>query len=311
MTARPVRSEHVPKYVGNSGGFTLIELLIVIAIIGVLLGLLLPAVQVGRESSRRGVCGNNLRQIGLALQSYHAQHGSFPAGAHLHKVELQLGISWRVMILPQLDEASLYDRIQPTADGGASDFSFRSSRLGVYVCPSTPPRQQDSLAFVDSNYAGIAGAGRANDRLDLEDNACGDIYTDGAFFPGSRTKLNRIADGSSYTLAIGERSYVFRDWMSGATWVGAPPFQICTNAANNVRYPINADPTQFGFYKFDSEAAIPALKTMLLNDLYFGSQHPGGAQFCFSDGSVRMFLSTIDFTVFEDMSTIAGGEVIR
>jgi prepilin-type processing-associated H-X9-DG protein len=285
---------------------TLVELLVVITIIGVLVALLIPAIQAAREASRRSSCANNLHQLGVAIQVYHGTHKSFPSGAHLHKRVSELGISWRVMILPQLDENVLYERMNPTPEGGASNEAGRGLTLDVFVCPSDPPTP---MTFVESNYSGVAGPGReGRRRVFPTDMVCGDICTDGALFPGSQTRIGEIEDGTSHTLAIGERNYTFRDWIMGATWLGKPTIlQICTGATSNIRYPVNT----YGFYVKDSEAPVPNPKPMLLNDLYFGSFHPGGAQFSLADGSVQMLSDGMDFTVFEDLSTIAGHETSR
>lgn len=302
-------NSNIPKHRadrGNNVGFTLVELLVVITIIGVLLGLLLPAVQAAREASRRSRCANNLHQMGVAIQNYHAQHGSFPSGANLHVLEWQPSISWRVMILPYLEETTVYEQIHPTADGGADDWTARSQEIGTLICPSAPPPIQGAAHI--SHYSGVSGAGRSDHRITLEHDSCGDIYTDGVFYPNSHTRIAKIEDGTANTLAIGERTYIFRDWMSGAEWVDTPPSQICTGAASNVRYPINADVNQFGYYVGDGDAPASANLSLLLNDLFFGSNHPGGAQFCMADGSVHMLHDTIDFTVFGDLSTIAGSE---
>src|SRR6185369_3411099 len=94
-------------------GFTLVELLVVIAIIGILLGLLLPAVQAAREASRRNRCANNLKQIGLALQNYHNSHRNFPPLAPLLDKDKDPSISWRVMILSEIEEDALFRQINP------------------------------------------------------------------------------------------------------------------------------------------------------------------------------------------------------
>jgi prepilin-type N-terminal cleavage/methylation domain-containing protein/prepilin-type processing-associated H-X9-DG protein len=290
-------------------GFTLVELLVVVAIIGILLGLLLPAVQAARETARRNRCSNNLRQLGIALQNYTGQHGRFPTGAPLRPIEFQPSISWRVQILPQLEENSIYDQIQPTKDGGATNWGAQTQALEVFLCPSAEPLPESNLVLKFSHYSGVSGAGRAQQRIDLEDESCGDIYTDGMFFPRSKVTFAKIEDGTSHTLALGERTYIFRDWMWGAEWYGTPPELICNAASSNVRYPINADLAQFGYYVHDPNAPSGATKTMVLNDLFFGSDHSGGAQFCMADGSVHLLPETIDFTTFGDLATIAGGEV--
>jgi prepilin-type processing-associated H-X9-DG protein len=153
------------------------------------------------------------------------------------------------------------------------------------------------------------GVGRDENRIDLEQTACGDIYTDGIFFPDSQTRISEVLDGTSHTLAVGERNYIFRDWMTGATQKGLPNPRVCTGSESNIRYPINAEKNHFGYYVGDADAPNINVRTMLLNDLFFGSYHDGSAQFCFADGSVRIISETIDFAVFGDMSTIAGGEI--
>ena len=283
----------------------------VITIIGILLGLLLPAVQAAREAARRTQCLNNLKQMGIAIQSYHGLHGRFPPGSHLHEKEREPSISWRVMILPDMEETSVYEQINPLPDGGAANWSAEKLIIETYLCPSAPRPPDNPAIQKESHYSGVAGAPRDNELLDLEDAVCGDLATNGVFFPDSRTRIAKIEDGTSHTLAIGERTYIFRHWMSGAIWTGTPPTRICTGAVSNIRYPINADRNYFGYFVGDLEAPTAAPKSMLLNDLYFGSFHPGGANFCFADGSVHTLSDAMDFTIFEDMATINGSEVNR
>jgi prepilin-type N-terminal cleavage/methylation domain-containing protein/prepilin-type processing-associated H-X9-DG protein len=278
-------------------GFSLVELLVVITIVGILLGMLLPAVQAAREASRRTSCSNNLKQLGVALHSYHAQHGRFPAGSPLHRFSGRTSISWRVLILPFMEESNTYQQIEPRPDGGATNWAARTRSIAAFQCPSAARIPENNLVYQPSHYCGVMGAGRNDRRVVLEHDGCGDIHTDGVFYPGSRTRIAQIEDGTSHTLAIGERTYFLSDWMFGAEWEGGiPPKKICTGSSNNVRYPINADLSQF--------------EKILANDLFFGSNHPDGAQFCFADGSVNMLADSTNFTVFEDMATIAGGEII-
>jgi prepilin-type N-terminal cleavage/methylation domain-containing protein/prepilin-type processing-associated H-X9-DG protein len=288
--------------ISPSRAFTLVELLVVIAIIGILLGLLLPAVQAAREASRRTSCANNLRQIGVAIQNYHGRHNCFPPSSPLHAVQLQASISWRVMTLPFLEHSALYRQIQPTPDGGAVNWEAGAQLIELYICPSAPPADVKG-----SNYSGVSGAGRNGERIVLEHITCGDVDTDGVFFPGSKVTIAKIQDGTSQTMAIGELTQIFRDWMSGATWAGTPFWRICSGASNNIRYPINADPNAFGKYVGDTQAP----NTLLLNDVYFGSFHTGGAQFCFVDGSVHMMSDNTDLTILQDIATISGGEADR
>ena len=97
--------------------------------------------------------------------------------------------------------------------------------------------------------------------------------------------------------------------MSGGKAAGNPRFQVCTNANKQVRFPINADHDRWGYYRGDNAAPAGSMKTMLLNNLPFGSLHPGGANFCLVDASVHFLSDDLDFTVFEDFATTAGAEI--
>ncbi len=288
-------------------GFTLVELLVVITIIGVLLGLLLPAVQAAREAARRSECTNNLKQLGLAIQNYHSFHGSFPPGARLHEGEGQVGLSWRAFVLPYLELNAIYEQINPLPDGGAESMSHKFTIIDVFLCPSAERPEDGPDTRKVAHYTGVSGANTNDDILDLEDNICGDIDINGVFFPGSHTSIAGIRDGTSNTLAIGERLYIFYNWLFGSTWYGDLSTEICTGSSKNVHYPINADPYTFGFWVGDSSAPA-ALRTMLLNELQFASEHPGGAQFCYADGSVHFLNESIDFNILQAMATKDGKE---
>lgn len=296
-------------------GFTLVELLVVITIIGVLVGLLLPAVQAARESARRTQCANNLKQHGLGLHQFHAQLKRFPAGARIHTGDdNELGISWSVEVLPYLELLNMYNEISTDAKGGAYNWNPAQQIVDVLVCPSANPQSNAATTLKVSNYAAVAGTGRNPDEIkDLEDNLCGDVYTDGAFYPGSETRISEIGDGTSHTLAIGERTYMLAQWMLGATQADdITPNRICSSSSYNIRYPINANSLTLedGFFKFDPHAPPGAIKKILRNFLYFGSEHPGGAQFCFADGSVHLLHEDLDFTVYQDLATKDGMETV-
>ncbi len=293
-------------------GFTLVELLVVISIIGVLVALLLPAVQAARESARRNSCMNHLRQQGLAIQSYHGQEGHFPSGGRLHDIASQTGVSWRVLVLPLLEQTPLYDKIGPTPNGGATNFIQPQAEMPVlFRCPSTEPAVVGISSLQISNYWGVAGAPREGEGRDLEDVVCGDLYENGVFYPGSKTSIAVITDGTSNTLAIGERNYAFRAWMTGSTWFGVPKVRVCAEAANQVRYPINASHERWGYFVGHNPLPPGGERKMLLNNLHFGSLHPGGANFALADGSVHFLPEDIDFTLFEELATVAGGEINR
>jgi prepilin-type N-terminal cleavage/methylation domain-containing protein/prepilin-type processing-associated H-X9-DG protein len=292
------------------GAFTLVELLVVISIIGVLMALLLPAIQAAREAARRTQCINKLKQIGLALQNHHDAKKHFPSGANINNDPIdssRAGISWNVMVLPYLELGSLYSEIKPLPNGAASSTAHESTLVDAYICPTADEQTSHEKG---ANYSSVAGAGRNDDgKMGFTSPNCGDVFTDGVFYADSRTPIARITDGTSNTLAIGERTYFWRIWLFGTSKRGNPINEICSGSAHNILYPINADQYQFGFYKFDNRAPPGAPKTMLLNDLQFGSDHPGGANFSFADGSVHMLSETIDMTVYKDMSTKDGGEI--
>lgn len=303
--------------------FTLVELLVVIAIIGILLGLLLPAVQAAREASRRTRCANNLRQIGLALQNYHSTHNKFPPSALFLNKQNGTSISWQTMILNEIEEGALYAQIKPETTGGG-DFTFENRRVETYLCPSVPLPPETLTDRLPSNYAGVTGASRSlNDVVKsltlVNEQFCGDVFIDGFFVPEDKykglpltpTSTRKFADGLSKTLAVGERTYIFETWMQGILYTasaGAPPTKICSFSAKNIVYPINSSVSNVGYFVSDPEAPGPPF--VVRNDLFFGSFHPGIAQFCFADGSVDVIKEDIDFeTTFKSLATRDGAEV--
>ena len=289
--------------------FTLVELLVVIAIVGALVALLLPAVQAAREASRRTQCKNNLHQQALALQQHVAQFKSFPNGSTIMPPgdEYTFGLSWHVFLLPFLEQGALYQRINPALGPGGQDQSAQYEVAPVYQCPSY--HRADALGTLrHANYAGISGAGREGFVRDLDDNVCGDLYVDGILFPGSSVTASQIEDGTSNTAVIGERSYwLVVSWLNGAYWAGSPESEMCTTSTKNLRWPVNASHEAYGYFRGDHSA--PAVRrTMLDNDLVFGSDHPSGAQFAFADGSVHWLADDLDFEIYQRMATRNGRE---
>ncbi len=129
--------------------------------------------------------------------------------------------------------------------------------------------------------------------------------------PNSGVPFAAFRDGTSNTIIVGERHYETRSWVTGSWYSGSRTnmTKIC-NYNKNVTWPINSDPDQIGYYVYSQIAPPGAQKSVLFNDLHYGSRHPGGAQFLLGDGSVHFLSETMDFTTFQDMATIAGGEVI-
>jgi len=292
-------------------GFTLVELLVVIAIIGILIALLLPAVQSAREAARRMACSNNLKQWGIALQNYHEAHGRFPSGADWGPGAMQIGWSFHTHLLPYLEQGAVLD--QANLDDYATGFSNR--KVGekvahVFLCPSDGQNPldriglQDNLEWRNTNYVGSMGAGQNGKVSDPVNDTCGEYNLDGLFYPGSKTRIRDVTDGTSHTLAMGERIYGLRLWSKGAYGYGDAgdrPTQACVFASKNITHPINSDPE---LYCYEN---CPGPRTCVFNDLFFGSHHPGGAQFVFADGSVHFLPDDIEFLVYRNLGSINDG----
>ncbi|MBR5709567.1 MAG: DUF1559 domain-containing protein [Thermoguttaceae bacterium] len=228
----------------NSKGFTLVELLVVIAILAILIGLMLPAIQVVREAARRSQCSNQLRQVGVASHTYHDNQKKLPPSCH--KVssgdgsgqaedKLQpIGYSWMVDILPFMEESALYDQFdakQGSPDDASSDEEVRegiSRRMKGFICPSSSHQPSGLMDSDDENKQGITnyvtmGATHAESlELSVEQNAKGCKYDttatkpDGAIYPGSKTTLEGIKDGTANTIYTCETTDEYRRWAVGA-----------------------------------------------------------------------------------------------
>ena len=294
----------------KNAGFTLVELLVVITIIAILVGLLLPAIQAAREASRQTQCRNHLKQQMLALLSHESSHGALPPGARIHEQEYATSISWRVLILPQMEEHSLWEQIGVKANGGMANRAAAEQIPPAFMCPTALP-DVEFVGLLPAHYAAVSGSGHSADqRWDLDDGVCGDVYVDGLFFPGSKIRIGQIIDGTSHTLALGERAYLLHDWMRGAYWVDSPDEWLCVSPSKNVRYPINARHQQFGYSLSDPFVPEGAQRTIRSNDLFFGSKHPGGAHFAMADGSVHFYVDSLDFVLFGELASRDGGEVV-
>ena len=294
--------------------FTMIELLVVLVIIGILVGLLLPAINGAREAGRRVQCANNLMQIGLALQHYAAEQRVLPPGVVNETAPVASRppgshFGWIVQILPCLDQRDIFQSID-FRDGayGPANQTLGSVRLGVLVCPDDSSNTRGAgLGPALSSYAAC--------HHDLE--APIDTTNHGVMYLNSRVQLDDVTDGLSHTIFVGE---VFKahplGWMSG------------TRATlRNTGHPINRiDPAALGIAVFDQtlfsarhqdldqieglieSGGIGSAPTFVGG---FGSQHGSdGANFAFGDGSVRFLRAAIDFTVYQRLGHRADGEPI-
>ncbi len=322
-------------------GFTLVELLVVIAIIGILVGLLLPAVQSAREAARRMSCSNNMKQIMLAMHNYHGSFNRFPAGGVYSTAQASDTWSLQARLLPQLEQAGLTDLINwslPYSVQGA----VARVRVPTYLCPSEtndrmrpdPNAADPNFAHYPLNYVVNMGEWFIYDPVSKKSGT-------GLVFPNSTTGFKDILDGTSNTLAFAEvKAFTpyLRDGLNPAgLGVAAPtmPSQVVAYGGNfkpdsghtewtDSRSHQSGFTTTFGpntkvlyvssgvTYDIDFNASREG-KT-ITNSTYASvtsrSYHVGGVQTSLVDGSVRFVTESIDLSIWKALGTRANQEVI-
>ena len=310
---RPLSRTRPPR------GFTLVELIVVVAILALLIALLLPAVQGAREAARRIQCSNNQKQIGVAMHAYQASMRVFPQGSNTANQ-----LSWRVFVLPQMEQQALYDRF----DFGAGQFNGGTNREGpnksilalnkidVYHCPSasrflasdgsstlTNPTRQT----FNSHYYGVAGPKGTNPATGqayphVAYGIYGGYAEGGILYRDSTTDPAAVLDGLSNTLMVGEIAVPnVSSWTTswhgggdGGNWIRGGCCESTnpsgTAGSKNVDVGINAPP-------------------LLINDCPFSSRHAGaGAVFLRGDGSVSFVSDSIPIDVYKALCSRRGGE---
>jgi len=296
-------------------GFTLVELLVVIAIIGILVSLLLPAVQSAREAARRMECTNNLKQLMLGVHNYHSTFGQFPISySNADWGPNRSGHSWFHGMLPFWEKQALADIIQygePVSNPDNVRVSI--TVIGTLMCPTNdngngtlPGMRRDAgIPRAVTNYKAVAGGnwawgdqvvsqpnGRWAGNTNGLDFGNGFICRNTLQFEGNNTRIGDITDGTSNTLAMGE---TVARWCDHSWWFNYNGSTATCGIPLNYRkglVDLEAEwldwPRNYSFY----------------------SQHPGGANFALADGSVHFINDGIDLTLYRTLATIDGGEPV-
>jgi prepilin-type N-terminal cleavage/methylation domain-containing protein/prepilin-type processing-associated H-X9-DG protein len=304
--------------VRRRAGFTLIELLVVIAIIAVLIALLLPAVQQAREAARRMQCKNNLKQLTLATHNYHDVFSAFPpsstgGGAGAHGIWIRMASFY--------EQGNLFDRYNFNVGYGANSALVRPYRLSVLLCPSgtvekTLSTNANEIDVQTTHYYGNPGpigvngyvlkgntapnAGQNYGRDTSRENlgTFGEVGKDGLFQLRGDLGFGDITDGTSNTICHGEISWNgyknYRAWHRGLDWFSGAVLL----STKNHKYPINIGKKNPTF-------------TMQFNDGGYGSEHPGGANFSFADGSVHFLSESISIPLYLALASRNGHEPVQ
>ncbi|QDU35736.1 Type II secretion system protein G precursor [Maioricimonas rarisocia] len=305
-------------------GFTLIELLVVIAIIAILVSLLLPAVQQARESARRTSCKNNLKNIALALHNYHDTVNVFPFGFDERET------FWTAMILPQIEQAPLYNTLiwQESGPGnwdadGSPNEAACGTVVPVFRCPSMavgPHVDNNGIpGRVPVSYRAVSGGNAVSDDLStvptghparaLEEQS----GLDGMFYGCSSKRIADIKDGTSQTVMIGE-SRTEPDFVKDGQGMDYWQFGSPQTGGWDCR-PGDRGGTEYSeglgsmYGRINSKITDPAVPGVIM-EISFGSWHVGGAQFAMADGSIRFISENADQTLLRGLGSIQGREVI-
>jgi prepilin-type N-terminal cleavage/methylation domain-containing protein len=329
--------------------FTLTELLAVIAIIGLVVALLLPAIQASREASRRASCSNKLWQIGRALQSFHASQSRFPPGAATDlppfgymtraSYELQaarpnkwLGSAWTVFLLPWMDHGSLYDQMPMSANSGwdwRPTSPFANNPMTIYRCPSSPLPAflGGSWPYIAQiNYAAIAGSapglipGYQETRYAIS-NATGIVGGGGMIFPNSTANEAHCTDGLGNMLAIGEQSdYLIDSLNRRQSWTASSSNGWTVGTWNEMRLTdASTNPLALFAHNVTTIRYLVNQKQNNWNggngvgssgaNVPLNSAHPGGTNVCILDGAVRFAGDGMSLDVLARLATRNDGQV--
>ena len=322
-TARCIRVNslgRIDQRQADNCGFTLVELLVVIAIIGILVALLLPAVQAAREAARRTQCVNNFKQVGVGIHGYENSHGFLPSGLDnftlavpcslpSHHPSLAYGITgwgWGTWILPYIEEEGIYSQItfKPPAQMHTPKPNFVAAgmKVATYLCPSDIKGYEliaccsgisnGGTPNEDVAKTNMAGVADSRDWTCDPDKAWGRVDADGAMYQCSYLKLAKITDGTSHTLMVGEvvGSLGATDNF-GFYWVSWDAL----HTANGINLASRIEPQ----------------RANSVDEGSFASFHPGGCHFVFCDGHASFITEDIDKATLASITTRANDDPIQ
>lgn len=311
---------------GSRRGFTLIELLVVIAVVSTLVSLLLPAVQQVREAARRMNCRNNLKQIGLALHSYHDARNAFPPGYITFgpycngATDTATGWGWAAFTLPHIDQGPLYEAINfniPLQD--PQNARIVQATVPVYICPSDTLNGPFGVCDGSGNTVAQAAPSSYAACVGGDETGATDARGAGVFYRNSPTRMADISDGTSSTILVGERAWsnangIWAGAMSGGTLMRGQQ-NPCQPVIPGAWYPAA---TLILAHAHLNNALVDANGGAGMDD--FSSRHPGGSNFVFADGSVHFIRSVPgdnpdgsyapDGVIFQRLGTRAMKEVV-
>ena len=308
-------------------GFTLVELLVVIAIIGVLVALLLPAVQFAREAARRTQCGNNLRQLGIAAHTFHDTQRKLPSSIRPAGLTPLPRIAGLTFLLPYLEQSTIYDKYDQTANWfDPINLPLTSTKVPAFICPSTPnAERKDGIPESLSSWTQLVAVSDYNPTIgvDIRLKTLGyaDQYGDGILPKNQVPQLADVTDGLSNTIMYAEsagRPYVYRKRLkignlptvrvNGGGWARpASEFSVDGSTYDGVSTP---GPCPFNCTNGEDfgSSAFPMP--------YYGSEgnaeaysfHPNGIMVVYGDSSTRFLAESIPMKGFARLVTRAGNE---
>lgn len=268
-------------------GFTLVELLVALAVIGILIALLMPAVQSARAAARRVQCQSRMHQLGLALHNYHDTFQVFPAGSYAIGPSFRTlsGWGWGSMLLPQVEQSALYNSIDfdvGTAVGANRDVIRQP--VPFWQCPADVAPVEISVSMANGDSVPIATG-----------NYCG---VEPLLAAMSSMKMRDMTDGPSNTLMIGER--VYQPSQAGS-------LEFTSSWAGQAATATEVSPQSIPHLEATENSAI---NLALDFPQCFSSWHAGGSQFTFGDGATKLLNESMDVGVFEALGTPSGGETV-